>query len=244
VRRELDKIGFSILAESALGFSVAGPREAYQEITGGTLETKELLLEVDADYSMYVTFVDIVGDKQPLTLGVGVAKSKTLKVDGVVIERPRLYHAVFPSPIPPTSAKFHLRVPGDVGILLNAVSAHQAGHRGDGVLIAMPDSGQFRHPFFTANDFNVRRTITVVPGTDPSKDPVGHGTGEAANIFAVAPGAILQAIRASLPLIPLRTEPYPTIVGRCFRVHRRLLLSWLGRLPCYLELSQIWCLLR
>jgi subtilisin family serine protease len=61
----------------------------------------------------------------------------------------------------------------------------------------MPDSGQFRHPFFTANAFNVRRTLTVVPGTDPSKDPVGHGTGESANIFAVAPGAVLQAIRAS-----------------------------------------------
>jgi hypothetical protein len=45
--------------------------------------------------------------------------------------------------------------------------------------------------------FSLKRTITVVLGTDPSKDPVGHGTGESANIFAVAPAAVLQAIRTS-----------------------------------------------
>ena len=37
----------------------------------------------------------------------------------------------------------------------------------------------------------------MVPGTEPGKDPVGHGTGESANIFAIAPGAVLQPIRAS-----------------------------------------------
>jgi hypothetical protein len=34
-------------------------------------------------------------------------------------------------------------------------------------------------------------------GTDRSKDPVGHGTGESANIFAVAPQCTLQPIRGS-----------------------------------------------
>jgi len=198
VQRELNKMGFSILAASSLGYSVAAPGEAYEELTGGTLETREFLHNIDADYSMYVTHVDIVGDKQPESLGVGMAKSAKLKIDGVLIEKPRFYNAaVFPSPIPPTSPKFHLRVPEDVGVALNASAAHQSGHRGEGVLVAMPDSGQFRHPFFTAHGFNMSRTITVVPGTDPSADPVGHGTGESANIFAVAPGAVLQAIRAS-----------------------------------------------
>src|SRR6266849_4167788 len=134
VRGDLEKSGFSIVAESALGFSVSAPGGAYEEITGGTLETRELLLDIDADYTMYVTHLDIVGAKQPKTLGVGMVKSKSLKIDGIVIARPRLYHAVFPSPIPPTSPKFHLRVPGDVGIALNAVAAQQLGQRGDGVL--------------------------------------------------------------------------------------------------------------
>lgn len=197
VRHDLEKSGFTILAESSLGFSVAGPGGAFEEITGGTLETKERLVDIDADYSMYVTHIDITGAKQPKTIGVGAVKSKFLKVDGVVIERPRYYHTVFPSPIPPSSPKFHLRVPNDVAVALNAVAAHQKGHRGDGVLVAMPDSGQFRHPFFAANGYQVNRTISVVPGVNRSRDPVGHGTGESANIFAVAPGARLQAIRAS-----------------------------------------------
>jgi hypothetical protein len=61
----------------------------------------------------------------------------------------------------------------------------------------MPDSGQYRHPYFTANGYQVKTPITVVPGTNRGKDPVGHGTGESANIFALALGAILQAIRTS-----------------------------------------------
>jgi len=197
VRRDLEKSGFSIVAESALGLSVAGPGAAYEEITGGKLEPLERLMYSKGGYSEYITHIDIVGKNQPSTLGVGLAKSKNLKVDGIVLERPRVYNAIFPSPIPPGSPKYHLRVPGDLALALNAVRAHQKGFRGDGVAIAMPDSGWYRHPFFTAQGYNVKTPIAVVPGADPSKDPQGHGTGESANIFAIAPGAVLQPIRAS-----------------------------------------------
>src|SRR5262249_27943832 len=43
VRRDLEKSGFTILAESALGFSVVAPPGAYEEITGGTITPKERL---------------------------------------------------------------------------------------------------------------------------------------------------------------------------------------------------------
>lgn len=196
-RRDLEGLGFSILAESFLGFSVSAPGGAYEEITGGTLVSKELLQAIDADYSRFVTHIDIVGNKQPKSLGVGAVRTKKLKIDGIIIEKPRTYHAVFPSPLPPPSPRFHLRVPSDLAASLNAVPAHQKGHHGEGVLVVMPDSGQFRHPFFSANGYNVRTTISVVPGTNPAKDPIGHGTGESANIFAAAPRATLQAIRIS-----------------------------------------------
>jgi subtilisin family serine protease len=104
---------------------------------------------------------------------------------------------VFPSPSPPSSPKFHLRVPDDVAAILNAISAHRNGTIGQGITVAMPDTGFYRHPFFTAQHYSVNTPITMVRGTDPSKDPVGHGTGEAANIFALAPGCTLQPIRAS-----------------------------------------------
>ena len=65
------------------------------------------------------------------------------------------------------------------------------------VRVVMPDSGWYRHPYFTANNYDVATPITVVPGVSPSGDPIGHGTGESANLFAVAPAAALQPIRAS-----------------------------------------------
>ncbi len=43
-----------------------------------------------------MTHIDIVGEHQPVTLGVGRAASESLKVDGVVIEKPRVYQQVFP----------------------------------------------------------------------------------------------------------------------------------------------------
>src|SRR5260370_4691858 len=61
----------------------------------------------------------------------------------------------------------------------------------------MVDTGHFLHPFFTAHHYQVTTPIAVVPGASRTSDPVGHGTGESANIFAAAPDAQLQPIRAS-----------------------------------------------
>jgi subtilisin family serine protease len=197
VRRDLEKEGFTFIAESALGFSVIAPPEAYEEITGGKVTAKERLVHTHGGHRRYATHLDIEGAKQPTALGVGRVNSKRLKVDGIVLDRPRAHHAAAPSPIPPNSSKFHLRVPADVAVVLNAAAAHQRGLRGDNVTVAMPDSGWYRHPFFMAQGYNVKTPITVVPHTDRSKDPRGHGTGQSANLFAVAPGANLQPIRIS-----------------------------------------------
>jgi subtilisin family serine protease len=197
VRRDLEKSGFEILAESALGFSVLGEPGQFEELTGGTVMPYEKLMQTQRGKREYITCLDIVGQKQPDSMGVGAAKSKSLKVDGVVLETPKQFHAVFPSPIPLNSPKFHLRLPGDVATALAALAAHRKGFHGDGVTIVMPDSGWYRHPFFTANGYNVKKPLVAVPRTSPSKDPIGHGTGESANIFAVAPGAVLQPIRGT-----------------------------------------------
>jgi subtilisin family serine protease len=197
VGRNLRREGFTIISESPLGFSISGPPEAFNNLTGGTVVTKERLIHAEAGYHLYRTHLDIVGDQQPDTLGVGRAQSPHAKIDGVLVEQPRVLHSVFPSPSPPNSPKFHLKVPDDVAAILNAISAHRNGATGSGVAVAMPDTGFYRHPFFTAQHYNVATPITVVPGTDRSKDPVGHGTGEAANIFALAPGCTVHPIRAS-----------------------------------------------
>ncbi|MFN8512584.1 MAG: S8 family serine peptidase [Chloroflexia bacterium] len=198
-RRELESAGCTVVSESQLGFAFAAPRLAFETLTNGQIVTRERLMHCEAGRARYVTHFDITGTDQPHALGLGVVPSTNSRIEGIVIERPRIPAAVFPSPIPPPVGAFHLRVPDDVALVLGARKAHQHGHTGSGVTVAMIDSGQYAHPFFLARHYAVRPTHAMVPGTSPAKDPVGHGTGESANIFAAAPGATLQPIRVSDP---------------------------------------------
>ena len=195
--RLAESVGLEVLATSRLGMAVAGPPGAFTELTGGELVTRERLMRTRAGRSEYVTHLDIVGDGQPDALGVGVPDSSAAAIESVVLERPRAPQAVFPAPIPPSVGRFHIRVPDDVATLLGADEAHRRGQVGEGVVVAMVDSGHYLHPFFAAHHYSVRPPVAVVPGTSPAKDPHGHGTGESANIFAVAPGAVLRPYRAS-----------------------------------------------
>ncbi|MBW8843442.1 MAG: S8 family serine peptidase [Burkholderiales bacterium] len=197
VRRELESFGFIVLAGSELGFSVAAGPAQFEEITGGTVLPFERLMQTARGVREYITCLDIVGSKQPDAMGVGKAKSAALRIDGICLEQPKQCHSIFPSPIPPASPKFHLRLPGDLAVAMGAQQARQRGFRGDGITVAMPDTGWYRHPYFTANQYKIQTPLVTVPGTNPSKDPVGHGTGESANIFALAPGVVLQPVRAT-----------------------------------------------
>jgi subtilisin family serine protease len=159
--------------------------------------TREVLLHAEAGRERYVTHVDIVGREQPETLCVANATADASSIEGVLLERPRILQAVFPAPIPPTVPKFHLRVPDDVALALGATAGHRKGHEGVGVTVAMVDSGQYAHPFFLAHGYDVKPAVSMVPGASAARDPIGHGTGESANIFAVAPAATLRPYRAS-----------------------------------------------
>lgn len=195
--KAVESMGFEILAESDIGVALAGAPGAWEEMTGGKIVPRERLMHVARDKQRYVTHLDIIGDKQPTAMGRGRVRSASTHIEGVVLERPRVPHAVHPSPLPPAVSTWHLRVPDDVAVVLGAKSLHQAGQRGDGVSVAMVDTGQYAHPFFKSHHYTVKHTVVVVPGTSGAKDPIGHGTGESANIFALAPGAVLHPFRAS-----------------------------------------------
>src|SRR4051812_22779804 len=55
VRRDLEKNSFAIIAESALGFSVAAPGGSYEDLTGGKLVPVERLMYSDSGDSEYIT---------------------------------------------------------------------------------------------------------------------------------------------------------------------------------------------
>jgi subtilisin family serine protease len=86
-------------------------------------------------------------------------------------------------------------VPADVVRLLNAEPVHAQGTTGKGVRIAMVDSGfAHGHPFFKRRGY--KSSVVLAPGaTHRTTDLNGHGTGESANVFSLAPGATFIGVK-------------------------------------------------
>jgi subtilisin family serine protease len=96
---------------------------------------------------------------------------------------------------PPTVTYPHLRVPGDVALGVDAAKAHRQGITGRGVRVAMIDTGfAHSHPYFQGNGYN--STVVLAAGaTNDAIDGNGHGTGESANLLAIAPDATFIGIK-------------------------------------------------
>ena len=108
------------------------------------------------------------------------------------IPRPAEFFA--PSVIPPRENIYHLRL-SDVQMALNAPRCHRNGWTGQGVKVAMADSGFHIHPWFVRR--GARLIPTPSPGSGPAdQDDSGHGTGESANIFAMAPDCTVFGVKS------------------------------------------------
>lgn len=108
-------------------------------------------------------------------------------------------------PLPPFwNDKFRLRVPGDVAQLMRASVVHRQGFTGRGVRVAMPDTGFYRHPYFRAQEYNFL-AVTAPDTVDHLTDSYGHGTGECANLLAVAPGINFVGVKMNNPTLAMTT---------------------------------------
>ncbi len=120
-------------------------------------------------------------------------------IDDAYIQWPHVYmNSLFPGPssaIPPQVAYHHLRVPGDITMLLGADRAHRAGITGKGIRVAMIDSGfAMDHAYFKARGYQAK--VVLAPGaTDVALDGNGHGTAECANLLAMAPDVEFTGVK-------------------------------------------------
>jgi serine protease AprX len=113
-------------------------------------------------------------------------------IDFAYVPRPIEFYG--PSYRPPSESIPHLHLE-DVRAALNAPRAHRQEWTGRGVKVAMVDSGFFPHPFFAANGYKL--VASASPGADkPEEDPSGHGTGECANIFTIAPDCTVYGVKS------------------------------------------------
>jgi subtilisin family serine protease len=182
--------GFDVLHVSPVSINIAGPPEAFER----AFRTKIVEREVPQVRGPSSTFLD-----SPDTELLGLVSSKGTPlgsvIDGLALEVPRRFMQA--SATPPTVDYVHLDVPAGVARASNATPLHGLLVNGHAVKVAMVDSGFYRHPFFAANGYSVAPVVLGPGASAPESDESGHGTGESANIFAIAPGCTLFPVKAS-----------------------------------------------
>ncbi|MBE2314611.1 S8 family serine peptidase [Solirubrobacter sp. CPCC 204708] len=179
----LQEAGFRVLQVAPTTINIAAPRETYEEAFGTTLVTEEREVLKPGQNQDTATYIDCPETAQSGLIDVASSRFADV-LEGVAIEEP-----MYPmqNAFAPLKSYWHLRVPGDVSLGVNADRAHRAGVTGRNVKLVMVDSGWFAHPYFTQRGYRSSPVVLGPAAVNPAADESGHGTGESANAFAVAP---------------------------------------------------------
>lgn len=186
--------GFEILQVTRTTINIAGSAKTYEQAfrTRIVAEERPVIKEMaNRDTATFMECPDTPINGLISTRGTPFEDV----LEGVALEEPRYFMA--PSMFAPLKAYWHLRLPGDVSLGCNADRAHRGGITGKGVKVAMCDSGWFKHPFFVGRGYKAAPVVLGPGAANPLTDESGHGTGESANIFAVAPDAELLPVKMS-----------------------------------------------
>ncbi len=204
-KRELTEKGFVIFEEASNDktISIGGSASLFENFFG------KQLTEQTAEIApgQRVTFMATSADPaEALLQAPGELKDL---IEGVVIARPPTYFLA--SPLPPNTpvaanAYPYFNVPDGISVMLRAARVHRLGVTGKGIVVAMPDTGMYAHPFFAQHGYRVLTTLLAPGATDPNSDSVGHGTGEAANIFACAPDVTLIPVKTAGDAVGSRAD--------------------------------------
>ena len=176
----LRRHGFVVSGKGSMTVSVRGTAAQFEKVFGTTLAT--FALDQSLCYSAPCVYYP--PDGAPWNPIPEIASL----IDDAYIQWPHIYLAE-----PAIQARaplvnyFHLDVLTDVPAKLNVPPIHRERHQGEGVRVAMIDTGfDHSHPFFVRNSFT--SSVVLAPSaTSRCTDPGSHGTGESANVFAIAP---------------------------------------------------------
>ena len=181
---ELQAAGFEVLNVGDCSINIAGPPKLFEEVFETKLYTEERSVIKENATEDEATFIDSKDNDTPGYVGVGKSKLSNV-LEGIAIEEPYYYMA--PNAFAPPRSYWHLRVPADVSLALNADRAHRGNRTGRRVNLVMCDSGWYRHPYFTQRGYRAAPVVLGPGASSPNTDESGHGTGESANAFAAAP---------------------------------------------------------
>ncbi|MBD0257218.1 MAG: S8 family serine peptidase [Cytophagales bacterium] len=191
---QLQNAGFEILQVTPTTINIAGDQQTYEK----AFNTKIIAQERPAIKSFgeltTATFLDSPDTNLPGLISTANSSFANI-LEGVAIEVPRYFMG--PSMYPPLKPYWHLRLPGDVSLACNADKVHRGGITGKGIKVAMCDSGWFQHPYFVGRGYRAAPVVLGPGAANPLRDESGHGTGESANIFALAPDVDFLPVKMS-----------------------------------------------
>lgn len=193
LEERLRTLGMEVTGHGKFSLTARCPKSLYERLFGTRLTRHRLPRERALNSQMRAFYYPAAG--APWNPDPSVTEG----IDDAYIQWPHIYlNSRFggnTSGLPPAVRYHHLRVPGDVAMLLNAAAAHRQGITGKGVRVAMIDSGFAQsHSYFSERGY---RTNTVLaPGANEvDRDGNSHGTAESANLLAVAPDVEFTGIK-------------------------------------------------
>ncbi len=190
----LHEAGFQILQVTQATINIAGTRETYERAFKTRIVAEERPAIKELGRVTTATFLECPDTAVPGLVATAGTPFEDA-IEGVALEVPRYFMA--PSAFAPLKSYWHLHLPGDLSLAANADRAHRAGITGAGVKVAMVDSGWYKHPHFVNRGYRAAPVVLGPATANPLNDEVGHGTGESANIFAVAPDVELLPVKVN-----------------------------------------------
>jgi len=192
---KLESEGCKLIRRGRFSVTMSGPAAVVEKLIGTKLVVQARARRTTLRSSqMFATDFDppMVHDlfvAPPTSLSVPTTASAD--VDHLVFIPPPVYFA--PSPNPPRVGYHHV---DDAAIrrILNV----PAGFDGNGVRVAMVDTGFFPHPYYSTRNLKFSPTPTTA-APRPQVDDYGHGTAVAYNVFATAPKAELLGFQQTDP---------------------------------------------
>ena len=186
--------GFEILQVTDATINIAGSPKTYQEAFNTKLYTEERPVIKPGAVETMGTFIDSPSADLPGLISVAGTPFEDV-LEGVAIEEPRYEMAELM--FPPLKEYWHLNVPDGVAVGCNASRAHRGGTTGRGIKVAMVDSGWYQHSFFVNRGYRASPVVLGPAAANPTHDESGHGTGESANVFAIAPDVQLLPVKVN-----------------------------------------------
>ncbi len=190
----LRQAGFEVLQITESTINIAGSPKTFEKAFKAPIEVHQHDVIKEFGKADKAEFLDCPNCDLPGLISTKGTDFEDL-IEGIALEEPRYFMAA--NPFPPITDYWHHDVPAGISLACNADRAHRAGITGKGITVAMVDSGWFRHPFFTARGYRSSTAVLAPGASNANSDESGHGTGESANIFSLAPDVHLRPVKMS-----------------------------------------------